>query len=717
MPSSGFDPDARQDAELRGVPVPDGLMERLRRAALADNEGLNAAICNVPVPPGLFGWLRQPALYTDEGLDAALRYVPFPAELSARLRQVPKGFLRFAGLTRWAAAASLVVAIGLSYFGAMIGFLLAVYPYSAELFPSKSVLSFRAGYVGQLGQPDADFSVAAAPGGNQTQQDRSDGLPAPVPEIGLVNLDNPARSALADSRDLIGGPAGADLLLDVALHRWGVLSAHRQFDELPELKLVSGLIPRGIDWPLVPGSNPHILLRYGIHPFVSPASHPQLQSGLVPLDVDAASYQLTHRYLEDGRLPPPDAVRTEEFLAAVDYEFPPPTREALELSTAAGPSPFGSPGLWLMQVGVQARQLQADQHPPMRLVLVVDVSASMRWGGRLEMIRKELSSLVPRLGPQDRVSLITFSENARVLAEEAGPDEAKQLLAVIGVLSAQSSTNVGVGLHKAYMLAGRGVALRQIPTRVVLLTDGLAEFGPGTAEKIEQQLADAAGRGILLHVIDLGQEKVTHPQLSSFARSGGGKVHQATSGKQLRWALLEIITGRPQLIASDARLKVAFDPKAVLEYRLLGHEAKAMAGLMPAHPEADFHAGQSATALYEMRLDPNGPQDVATVELSWREPGQDKSHLLRRSVRRRDFGSVLAEAPLSLQEAALVAETAEVLRRSPYAVSPSDPPSAGLTLVRQLAGRVDKRLYRRPSFVEFLSLVEQAEKAKPFRGR
>jgi Ca-activated chloride channel family protein len=218
-------------------------------------------------------------------------------------------------------------------------------------------------------------------------------------------------------------------------------------------------------------------------------------------------------------------------------------------------------------------------------------------------------------------------------------------------------------------------------------------------------------------VIDLRQQEEPDPQLADFARSGGGKAHRATNGDQVRWALLEIVTGQSQLVAADARLKVTFNPKTVLEYRLLGHEAKAMAGLMPAHPEADFHTGQSATALYEIRLRKNGSQDVAAVELTWREPGSSKPRRLTRTVRRGQFGSSFTEAPLALQEAALVAQTAEVLRRSPYAVNSGGPPSLGLASVLQLVGHVDSRLYERPTFVRFVSLLDQAAKAKPHSGR
>ena len=97
--------------------------------------------------------------------------------------------------------------------------------------------------------------------------------------------------------------------------------------------------------------------------------------------------------------------------------------------------------------------------------------------------------------------------------------------------------------------------------------------------------------------------------------------------------------------------------------------------------------------------------------MTWRDPGGEKAHSLNRKVRRNQFASSFVQAPLSLQEAVLVAQTAEVLRKSWFArVPPKVPPnSRSLALVLELAGRVDTRLYQRPTFVEFMSLVEQAE--------
>jgi hypothetical protein len=202
--------------------------------------------------------------------------------------------------------------------------------------------------------------------------------------------------------------------------------------------------------------------------------------------------------------------------------------------------------------------------------------------------------------------------------------------------------------------------------------------------------------------------------LASFARAGGGESHRATDADQVRWALLEILTGHSQLAAEDVQLRVTFNPKTVLDYRLLGHEK----GLIPAPLETDFHMGQSATALYEVRLKKGGGSDVAEVELSWHDPAGQESgtRTSRRRVHRGQFASSLSEAPPSLQAAAVVAQTAELLRESPFAIQPEDARrKPSMDLVRKLAEHLDSRLYENPTFVQFMAVVEQAATAKPYR--
>ena len=82
-------PDPKLDARLRAVPLPEGLIQRLRQVALADDAGLDAALTEMPLPAGLLGRLRGIPLAADEDLDQTLRDVAVPAGLARRLRTIP----------------------------------------------------------------------------------------------------------------------------------------------------------------------------------------------------------------------------------------------------------------------------------------------------------------------------------------------------------------------------------------------------------------------------------------------------------------------------------------------------------------------------------------------------------------------------------------------------------------------------------------------------
>ena len=729
MPSPDSNFDAGQDAELRAVPLPDGLLRRLRRTALADDEGLDTALRRVPVPAWLLGRLQRVVLADDDGLDQALRRLPLPARLADRLRllplegdqqldaavrhvpvppailgrcrRLPNRGLSLARVTHWVTAASLMIAIGLSYVGAMIGFLVAAYS------PDQAPRPVLASWI--LSEPDP---LEPFVHGRWTREEPEElanvvdvHLPAPLRELELMNERQPVHSPLAEVTRLF---ASADPLLDAGSFHWGVFAIHELFDTQRELRTVASLRTRGIRAPLAPGYDRAFLTKHGVHPFVYPAVDTRLGTSEVPLGTGTSSYELTRRYLKGGKLPPRDQMRTEEFLAAIDYHFPQPEWEALGVYAMGGPSPFRSGGR-LLQIGVRARELGDLKRPATRLTLAVDVSVSMHRGGRLEMVRRAVGKLAGWMRPEDRVSLVAFSEYADVVVEDIERHEGDQLRAAAAMLQVQSSTNVGAGLREAYAVARHSARADKRAHCGVLLTDGLTELDDGTANRIEQRLAEAAERGIVLHVIDLGQdEQAEEPdsQLARFARSGGGGVHPAANADQIGWALREVLTGKSQLVAADARLKVVFNPTTVVAYRLLGHEP----GAKTAPLQADFHAGQSATALYELQLRPNSWGHVATVKLTWKPPAGGEIRHASRGIRRSQFTPSFVEAPLSLQAAALAAQTAEVLRDSVFVRNRPRPGT--LANVLELAREVDTRLYRWPSFVEFISLIEQARKVK-----
>jgi len=686
------------DAQLRDVSLPADLLARLRRTAIAGDDALDAAVADVPLPVGLLDRLQ-------------------------RIGDVPK---RRRSIMQMVTAASLFFGIGLSYLGATVGLLLTTAPRDhADRTPlTTHLLVDRGGPCA-----DDDLIVSVEPSGS-FWPDYLLATPSPleVPPIDPFGLTSP----VSDRRDgtteglIVYGPKQREsLMLDTTPFWWGELGALGnpvvQDDLSDGLERVPGLVPRGIDWPLVSGSNWVFLRQTGIHPPVWPGAHPELQASKVPLAGGTDSYELTRRYVADGELPPRDALRTEEFLAAVDNLLPAPKSEAMGLIVTGGPSPFRGGDLRLLQVGVRAHTRIQEKRPPVHLVVAVDVSASMRLGGRMDTIRGGLAEAIDRLGDNDRFSLIAFGSRARVVAEGAAPDDRAQLLEAVDGLEVESSTNLAAGLQWAYAVAMRQAVSPDTRIRVVVLTDGRTHLDETTEQHVGERLAEAADRDILLEIIDLSEDEGPDRQLAALVRSGGGRIHRATNAEQLRWALDEVLSGRSQRVADDVKLTVTFDPKVVAAYRLFGHEAKPVDGLVPARLEADFHSGQSAMVLYEVQLKQGGGTAVAEVELVWHEPNsqgpssQGRQHRLVRTIRRKQFASSWEKTPIWLQAATVAAEAVEVLRESPFArIPPQGPPLAS---VLELARYVDARLYENPDFAAFVSVLERAEKAKPYRKR
>ena len=79
---------------------------------------------------------------------------------------------------------------------------------------------------------------------------------------------------------------------------------------------------------------------HGVNPFID-ADEDALST--FALDGDTASYEILALYLDQPALPPPDAVRVEEFINSLPQDYP-AAEGALGLHLDAAPSPFGEEG-------------------------------------------------------------------------------------------------------------------------------------------------------------------------------------------------------------------------------------------------------------------------------------------------------------------------------------------------------------------------------------
>ncbi|KAE8782525.1 hypothetical protein D1007_44194 [Hordeum vulgare] len=109
---------------------------------------------------------------------------------------------------------------------------------------------------------------------------------------------------------------------------------------------------------------------------------------------------------------------------------------------------------------------------PVDLVTVLDVSGSMN-GYKLALLKQAMRFVIANLGPDDRLSVVSFSTKARRVTRLARMSEAGKALSVSAVesLTAGGGTDIAQGLSMAAMVLDQR-RHRNAVSSVVLLSDG-----------------------------------------------------------------------------------------------------------------------------------------------------------------------------------------------------------------------------------------------------
>lgn len=451
---------------------------------------------------------------------------------------------------------------------------------------------------------------------------------------------------------------------------------------------------------------------------------PALQEPLstFSIDVDTASYSNVRRYLQEGSLPPRDAVRVEELLNYFPYEYPEPTAgQPFTVVTEVGSCPW-APNHRLVHVGLQGDHLSRAELPARNLTFLVDVSGSMDSPDRLPLVKLGLRRLTEQLRADDHVSIVVYAGAAGlVLPPTSGADKGR-ILAALDRLEAGGSTAGGEGIALAYDVAKRHYRKGAI-NRVVLATDGDFNVGVSNDSDLIRMVEGERDSGVFLTVLGFGRGNLQDARMEQIADKGNGNYAYIDSAEEAHKAFGKEAGASLVTIAKDVKIQVEWNPTEVQAYRLVGYENRLLAA-------QDFHddrkdageigAGHSVTALYEVvphgqaapmvgvdplkyqQARPSGAAargELLTVKLRWKAPEANESQLA--SFPLVDQGKGWTSASGDFRFAAAVASFGMLLRDSAHKGE------ATWAQVRELGrgalGRDEGGLRR-----EFLTLVDRA---------
>ena len=405
----------------------------------------------------------------------------------------------------------------------------------------------------------------------------------------------------------------------------------------------------------------------GINPFIDTEDD---NFSTFSMDVDTASYAVMRRYLQDGYLPPSEAIRIEEFVNALDYNYAPPTDEAFAIHLEGAPSKFGEgKRLQLLRVGIQGRLIPDTVRKDAILTFVVDVSGSMGRENRLGLVKQALTLLLEQLRPSDKVGIVVYGSDARVVLPHTSIVNQEHILAAIDALTPEGATNAEAGLRMGYKLATQNANPAYI-NRVILCSDGVANVGQTGPDAILKEIRTYVKEGVTLTTVGFGMGNYNDVLMEQLANNGNGSYAYVDAIGEAKRIFVENLTGTLQVIAKDAKIQVEFNPETVSRFRLLGYENRRLAHEDFRNDTVDageVGAGHSVTAIYEIKLYNNAVGQLATVSI--RHEDSDTGHVteVNESIATDALKGTFEEATPTFQLAASIAEFAEILRGSFWA--------------------------------------------------
>ncbi len=260
---------------------------------------------------------------------------------------------------------------------------------------------------------------------------------------------------------------------------------------------------------------------------------------------------------------------------------------------------------------------------PLNLSLVLDKSGSMQ-GQKIRNLREAAKLVVDRLGPQDTISIIAFSDRKYKIAGSQPIADKEALKKKIDRIRDGGGTAISGGMMQGLAELDKAVAPDRV-SRMLLLTDGQT-FGD---EKKCKKLGKQAGeRGIVVNALGLGDDW-NEDLLDSIAEASGGTADFIDSPDKIVTFFDQAVQSMQDTVVQNAqmvlRLASGVTPRQVwqvlpmisnLGYRPLSDRDVQV-------PLGEMEKGQPRSLLVELLIGPRpaGRYRLAQAEITYDVPG------------------------------------------------------------------------------------------------
>jgi len=218
-----------------------------------------------------------------------------------------------------------------------------------------------------------------------------------------------------------------------------------------------------------------------------------------------------------------------------------------------------------------------DGRLPVHIGLVLDRSGSMGGESKFDLAREAVEQSLRMLRPEDRFTLVVYDTEVDVLMTStlATAEATRVALGRLGEVQPRGGTDLHAGWTRAALQmleplsnqsaqrdsALRESALRDSVTRVLLLTDGLANAGVTEPTELVKMAGELRRRGIATSTFGVGED-FDEQLLRDIAQEGGGQSYFVETPAQIGDLLTSELGEALEVVRRGVVLQVTLPPGA-----------------------------------------------------------------------------------------------------------------------------------------------------------
>lgn len=183
------------------------------------------------------------------------------------------------------------------------------------------------------------------------------------------------------------------------------------------------------------------------------------------------------------------------------------------------------------------------KYKPNNIVFLIDISASMKYTGKLDLLKASMIEMTKLLRDVDNITIVTYASSTQVAMETTSANNKDSIISTIESLQAGGMTAGGKGLKMAYSKVCQSF-IAHGNNEIIMATDGDFNSGKENVYKLANKYNK---KGVKISVIGIKNRKHNEENMKKLSTSGGGNYMKIDSFEDAKKRLIEEVKSSSKL--------------------------------------------------------------------------------------------------------------------------------------------------------------------------